>query len=127
LNTLVDDISKAEPIYEYRGNQLVPLPKGPANPFLVKWELEQRKIKFRMQEPGVKDLKLIEEAIKAGKPVVVGVRDFPIYGELHAILVTDFSTKNATYIDSNNVKYDYQPTRDWFNKYWTGFVLVLDE
>jgi hypothetical protein len=25
------------------------------------------------------------------------------------------------------VKYDYQPTRDWFNKYWTGFVLVLDE
>ena len=99
-------------------------PNNIGHPVIVKLKLQDRGVKFKMQEPGVKDLAIIKEALKANRPVAIGIMmDVPVGS--HAVALTSLDEKEVHYVDSNYPGVISVRTRAWFDERWTGYVVDL--
>jgi hypothetical protein len=101
-------------------------------------ELDKLGLKYRMQKKGRFDSKIIMDASTANLGCIVSVRDYPVKGDHHSILITSWprdASDDITFIDCNALwtKTETGATvpqvracgLGWFAKHWTGNALVL--
>lgn len=86
-------------------------------------ELKALKVKYKLQETGNFDTKILEESKDLG--CAIGVRNFPNEGNMHAVTLIHFDDKICRFIDNNGNCDKYEVTREWFNEHWTGLAIVI--
>ncbi len=95
----------------------------------VYWKLTELRVKFKMQWTGEKDTKLIKYAIKNNLGCAFAVKKgcFGKNSSAHAMVLTNYDDKKVEYIDPNDPGNVYEATREWFDHWWSGWVLVLEK
>ncbi len=96
---------------------------APGSAVRVHEELRSLKVKYRLQATGNLDTKILEDSKDLG--CAIGVRDFPHEGAMHAVTLTHFDDKICRFIDNNGTCDKYEVTREWFDKHWTGYAVVI--
>lgn len=97
---------------EYRG----------ANEEDIYQQLRLLKVEYQVAK---KDLAFIKRKCDEGHGCVVGIVDWPVRGEIHTVIVTDFGTDKVKFVNSNVPTCDWQVDRAWFEKNWDGWALSL--
>jgi len=96
-------------------------------------KLKSLGVKFRYQRNGNDSMKVVNYAMKndLGCVVVVHWTFFTAkeedYSYTHAIVLVGIDSKQVRFVDSNDISHVYKAGRNWFNKNWTGYVLVLEK
>ena len=97
----------------------------------VRAKLDSLGIRYTMHPSLVRDeegIRQIKGAVSSGKGAIVAMwQGWPTTGECHVITIIDFNEDDYVYIDSNDVGKNYRGSRRWFETFWTGFVLTIEE
>jgi hypothetical protein len=91
-------------------------------------KLNELKVKYRYQNYYNYDKTIIKNAIKNNQPCLVVVKCF--WGkpseDTHAIILLDYNDDGIKFFDPNSPESNYTATHQWFNYYWIGYVLVIE-
>jgi hypothetical protein len=91
-------------------------------------KLNALNVKFRYQNYYNYDKTIIKNAVKDNQPCLVTVKCY--WGkpsqDTHAIIILDYNEKGVEFFDPNDINHTYTATHQWFNYYWMGYVLVID-
>jgi hypothetical protein len=108
--------------------------RAPGGVRAISNKLNSLDVKFRYQNYGNFSRSLIKQAIKNKKGCLVVVKvwdDEPLPPDViepaHAIVLLDYNEKGIEFYDPNDKEDIYRVNHDWFNYYFTGYVLVLEE
>lgn len=73
-----------------------------------------------------KDWSALDHA-KIDRGLVIGVRDYPVPGAYHAILVTHWDGIHLKFVDSNDSYgvWEVRTGRDWLDEHWSGYAIAL--
>jgi len=94
-------------------------------------QLKKLKVKFKMQYFGGKKTSLIEYAIKNDLGCAVGFKPYAFGSSVerrsaHMVTMIDFNKKQIKFIDPCDCKNIYTKSRQWFDKYFDGAVIVIE-
>ena len=97
-------------------------------------KLDSLNIKYRYQNHYNYSKTLIKEAIKNKQGCLVVVKWWtddngkPIAdsSHTHAIVLLDYNDDGIEFFDPNDTECTYTASHQWFNHYWTGYVLVVE-
>lgn len=73
---------------------------------------------------GYFDRELVKEAVKS-KGGMVHMKAGAFGSEGHAIIIVDYTDTDVIFWNPNDC-YRYRATREWFDYWWNGYILVLD-
>lgn len=124
------DLRKKDPAFVDEHGHVFPRNAGGDGALTEK--LDALHIRFKIVHSGrgmtVHGMKLVRQAVSAGKGAVVAVyAAAPTTTECHAVIVTDIDNAGrATIVDPNNIDVDYTMPPGWLQQYGTGLVIVLD-
>lgn len=77
------------------------------------------------QNSGDRDPRIIRDALRDDRPVIIGMTGWPAYGSSHAVLLIGKEPDGRyRFVDPNKPATDFLAGEDWF-AYWDGFALVL--
>lgn len=89
------------------------------------WAIEQvlasTEAKHTVQRTGNKSTGILQLADKYG--AMVGMSDGVAWH--HALILTEYTPNGIKYVDTNAPEYEYEASREWFHKYWTGLTAVI--
>ncbi len=66
-------------------------------------------------------------AIKKDYGCVIGLKNYPYEGELHAVLLTEINDREVHFIDSNHPGKLWTASLEWFRSHWSGFFICLEK
>lgn len=89
-------------------------------------KLDSLGVKYTYQNYYNYDKTLIKKTIKDGQGCLVVVRWWYNSKDTHAIVLLDYNDNGVEFLDPNDIDHTYTATHQWFNYYWTGYVLVLN-
>jgi hypothetical protein len=89
-------------------------------------KLDQLKVKYRIQRFGNKDTAIIKYAMDNKLGCMIAMLPEAFDGP-HAVLLTHFNDKEIKFIDPNDISTPYKVDRAWFDKYWTGYAVVIEK
>jgi len=95
----------------------------------VYWRMKELGIKHRMQWTGDYDTKIIKYAMKNKLGCCFAVKKgcFGKNSSSHAMVLTAYDDKKVEYIDPNDPDNVYEAKREWFDHWWSGWILVLEK
>lgn len=88
----------------------------------IKNVLNKAKVKYLIQETGIKNTDVIKYAIDNdfGCMIVINVK-----GGTHAIIIQNYDKDKIRIFDPNDPKINYTAGWDWLDQNWTGYALVI--
>lgn len=87
-------------------------------------KLDALGVRYWMQDTGGTDRTLLKYAKSHG--CVVGMRAGACGNFAHAIVITHYDDKKVQYYDSNYPADMWEGSREWFDYYWNGMVIVVE-
>lgn len=92
-------------------------------------KLDHLKVKYKIQRFGNKDKAIIKYAMdeNLGCMIVVTSEAFEGFENGHAVVLTEFGDKEIKFIDPNDISTPYKVDRGWFDRYWTGYTVVIEK
>jgi hypothetical protein len=95
----------------------------------IYYKLKELGIKNRMQWTGNKDTAIIRYAMRNKLGCCFAVKEgcFGRGSSAHAMILTNYTDKTVEYIDPNDPKHVYEAKREWFDYWWTGWILVIEK
>jgi hypothetical protein len=92
-------------------------------------KLDELKVKYKIQKFGNKNRDIINYAMEKnlGCLIVVSSEAFEGFENAHAVVLTDYDEKEIRFIDPNDISTPYKVDRTWFDRYWTGCVVVVEK
>lgn len=116
-------------VVEYGPGQYVQEKRNVGTDYGVYRKLNSLGVKYRMQWSGDYSHKLIQYAVKnkLGCCFAVRATAFGPKSSAHAMVLTNFDDKNIECIDPNDPASVYVYSREWFDRYWTGWILVIEK
>lgn len=144
LHNLAKNRSKESNVSQWDGKKWVPLPyvmveygnrqqvqekRNVGTDWGVYRKLNSLGVKYRMQWTGDYSHKMIEYAMKnkLGCCFAVHSKAFGPDSSAHAMVMINFSKNNIECIDPNDPNEIYVYSREWFDRYWTGWILVVEK
>lgn len=132
LKTIMTDIEEKDKdqILMLDEDRFVYRPKSAAYPDTIKRKLVKLRVKHKIQDFGNHDTELIKYAMQKDLGCVVVMNSegliscFKKPGK-HAVMVIDFTDEIVEFADPNVVQVNYLASRDWFDKYFEGFIVVV--
>lgn len=101
--------------------------RSPGDYVAIKQKLDEAKVKYQIQESGIRKTDIISYAIRNKLGCMIVVNDWTEKSTTtHAMCIQDYDNEKVVLFDPNNLKYNYHVTWDWMTKYWTGYVLVIE-
>lgn len=89
----------------------------------VKAKLDKLGIKHWIQKQGNFDRTLLPYANNYGCVVGMKAGVFGKYG--HAIILTKYTETKVEFFDPNWPEYNWEASREWFDYYWEGFLIMV--
>lgn len=144
LHDLAKNRSKESDVKQWDGKKWVPLPyviveygngqrvqekRNVGTDYGVYRKLNSLGVKYRMQWTGDYSHKMIEYAMKnkLGCCFAVHSKAFGPNSSAHAMVLINFTKENIECVDPNDPNEVYVYTREWFDKHWTGWILVIEK
>lgn len=88
-------------------------------------ELNNLGVKYKYQPTGVRNRDLFKYAMENDLACATAVREGALTRMAHAITLVHYDDKTVKFIDSNRPDKVCHTTREWFDRNWTGFILVV--
>lgn len=117
--------SRRERTYVLYGNGNSTLATGHASVKHLTIELDHQQIAHKSQDVGTRDLKIINDATASKLPIAISVRNYPAVGDHHAVILLDLTPTTVEIVDPNISHKTITKSRDWFDKTWTGYAVVV--
>lgn len=92
-------------------------------------QLNDLKIKYRMQWAGNRGRDIIQYAMKNKLGCCFSVKA-GCFGEgtsAHAMILTNYTDKTVEFIDPNDIQNVYEASREWFDYWWCGWIVVIEK
>lgn len=101
--------------------------RSPGDYVAIKQKLDEAKVKYQIQESGIRKTDIISYAIRNKLGCMIVVKDWTGQtGTAHAVCIQDYDERKVVLFDPNNLKYNYHVNWEWMTQYWTGYVLVIE-
>lgn len=102
--------------------------RSPGTARAISNKLDNLGVKYRYQNYYNYDKTLIKNAVKNKQACLIVVRWWKGVPcpDTHAIILLDYNEKGIEFLDPNEIDNTYTASHQWFNHYWTGYVLVID-
>ncbi len=94
--------------------------------FALRNKLTELKVRFWMQDTGGWDRSLLKHAKSHGCLVSVKANALKDMKTPHGIVLTEYNDKNVEYYDPNYPDKIWVGSRKWFDFYWTGMIVVVE-
>lgn len=128
LNNIVENRKKDVDTYVLNPyNQWEKHPKNLGYNYALRGKLTRLKVKFWMQDSGFYSRKLLKYSDSHGCLVAVKPGAIPGTKESHAIIITKYKDGAVTFYDCNKPDKFWVATKEWFDYYWTGLVIVVEK
>lgn len=100
-------------------------PRNLGYDFTVRNKLNDLKVKYWMQDAGGINRTLLKYAGSHG--CVVGVKEGALKGvkTTHAIVILEYDEEKVEYFDPNSPSTTWVATRKWFDHWWTGMIIIV--
>jgi len=108
-----------------RNVRYVVQPKNYGYDHALRAKLTDLKVKFWMEGSGNTDRTLLKYADSHG--CLVGVNPGARGKGAHAIVLTHYDDKIVRFYDCNNPKDMWEGSRQWFDFWWSGLVIVVEK
>jgi hypothetical protein len=101
--------------------------RSPGSAMAIRNKLNSLKVKYKLQEDGNFDKGVIKDAIWGKTGCIIAVNDWTHKTMIvHAILITNYDSKEITFFDPNDIKHNYAVSWEWLDRYWTGYAIMLE-
>lgn len=90
---------------------------------LADHELSKLQVKHLVKHE--KDYDLLRRTLVKHIGIIVGVKEWPGTNGHHAIILTHLDDSRANYVDTNHVGVRYESSTSWFEKNWTGYMIII--
>lgn len=107
------------------GNVLVVHPKNYGYDYALRAKLTSLKVKFHMSSTGSVDRTLLKYAKSHG--CLVGVKAGARGEGSHGIVLTHYDDKIVRFYDCNYPDKLWEGSREWFDYWWSGLVVVVEK
>ena len=94
----------------------------------IKEKLDELKVKYYIREYGERDLLpcVNDYGAAVGMSKETVGADGIKFGEAHMIILTRYNKKMVRFIDPND-RQEYEASREWFDKYWEGVIVIVEK
>lgn len=99
--------------------------QAPGNSTNVKEEFERLGVKYKLQKHGDYDHEILKESMKLKLGCAVGFKDYPKPGVYHMVTLTEYNDDDVAFVDNNGDCERVVKTRNWFDKHWMGFAIMV--
>lgn len=104
---------------------LVVANEAPGTYSRVKEEFARLRIKYKIQDHGNLDTKILKEAVDKNLGCAVGLKNYPRPGDYHMVTLTDLNDQKFVFVENNGKCGRYEKTREWFDQHWFGFTILV--
>lgn len=125
LHNLVERRTHESGVYVLTWHGWEYIPNNVGCDFVVREKLEDLGVRFRQQETGYFSRKLLRYATSHGCTVGMQRGAFEGLDGQHAVTLTHYDDECVEFIDPNHPEQVFRATREWFDYYWMGMVIVI--
>lgn len=91
-------------------------------------KLKSLGVKFKTYDGWNKDLIYYAMRNKLGCVIACKAEAFGMEPPgCHAVILTKFEANDVRFIDSNDVEHVYYTNMAWFDKYWVGYIIIVEK